>query len=149
MSSLYLNNGSALQQDDLETSAEIYLHHWWHFKCKGSIISACSPCIAGLNSTSFSPEVLSCPLEVEHKVLWELPGIFALWPSHLAFESTWITPVPPPWNSFLQNVYLPTYLFEPGFSHSSHLYFSTNLFFYLIHFILFFISVHFGHKQLK
>ena len=58
MSSLYLNNGSALQQDDLETSAKIYLHHWWHFICKGSIISACSPCIVGLNSTLFSPEVL-------------------------------------------------------------------------------------------
>ena len=110
MSSFCLNNDSALKQDDLETSpslvalAKLWLHSTL---CMVSIISARSPCIAGLNSTSFSPEVLSCSLEVEHKVLWEFPD--------LACESNWITPVPPTWNSLLQNLHLPRYLFEPGF----------------------------------
>ena len=33
-----------------------------------------------------------------------------------ACESTWIPPVPSTWNSLLQNVHLPRYLFEPDFS---------------------------------
>ena len=32
VSSLYLNNDSALKQNDLETSAEICFHRWWHWK---------------------------------------------------------------------------------------------------------------------
>ena len=87
----------------LESPSLVALAKLWLYStlCKVSIISANNLCVAGLNSTSFSPEVLNCPLEVENKVLWEFSGMFALWTSDLACESTWITPVPPTWNSLL------------------------------------------------